>query len=87
MTHPSSMIFPCDFTFKILGRENEQFQGEVLSILHRHFPHLSEGAIRQKQSRQGKYLALSVTIKAESQTQLDAVYQELSESPQVLFVL
>ncbi len=79
--------FPCDFTLKIVGLADAAFEGEVLKILHQHFPHLGEGAIRLNPSKNGKYLAFTVTVHAISQAQLDAAYCDLSASQHVLFAL
>lgn len=82
-----NLSFPCEFTFKVVGLSNTEFEGEVLKIFRQHFPHLGEGAISLKPSKQGKYLALSVTVHAISQAQLDSTYQALSDNPLILFAL
>lgn len=81
------LTFPCEFTFKIIGLANHEFEGEVLRIMREHFPQLGENAISLKNSKNGKYLALSVVVQAKSQPQLDAAYTALSNNPLILFVL
>lgn len=81
------LTFPCEFTFKIIGQANKEFEGEVLMILRQHFPQLSEAAIRYTTSKNANYLAYTVTVQATSQEQLDAAYKALSDSPVVLFAL
>tara|TARA_R110002110_G_scaffold415809_1_gene656468 strand:- start:4633 stop:4905 length:273 start_codon:yes stop_codon:yes gene_type:complete len=83
----SKLSFPCKFTFKIIGLANDQFEGEVVGILNRHFPQMGEGAITLRDSKNKKYLSYSVTIDAQSQAQLDAAYTDLSKNPKILFVL
>ena len=80
-------VFPCDFTFKIIGQADDAFEGEVMRILRQHFPQMSEGAITMNLSKNSKYLSYSVTIRAISQAQLDAAYIDLSASPLILFVI
>lgn len=82
-----SLTFPCEFTFKIIGLANDLFESEVLQMFAQHFPQMGEGAINSKLSKNDKYLALSITVKANSQAELDAIYQVLSRHPLVLFVL
>lgn len=84
---PSLLEFPCEFVIKIFGKTSLEFQGAVLTILKKHIPHLGEGAIKTTPSKQDKYLALSVTFKAESQTQLDEIYRDLSACPLVVMAL
>lgn len=81
------LSFPCLFTFKIIGLANPEFEGEVLKIINQHFPQVSEGAFSTKLSKNGKYMAFTVNVKAISQPQLDAAYQDLSCNPLVLFAL
>lgn len=84
---PRQLQFPCQFTLKIIGHANEEFEGEVVKIINDHFPNLTEGAISLKPSKNSKFLAYSVTVEATSQAQLDAAYFDLSKSPHILFVL
>ena len=86
-TEKGKLTFPCEFTFKIIGLANNEFETEVLMIIHQHFPQISEGALTTKPSANGKYLAYSVTVNAKSQEQLNAAYEMLSKSPLILFVL
>jgi putative lipoic acid-binding regulatory protein len=83
----SALKFPCDFPIKIMGNANEEFEKTVFSIFRKHFPALKEGALKQRSSQQGKYLALTVTVHAENQKQLDDLYRDLSSSPAVIMAL
>ena len=86
-TDKSKLTFPCEFTLKIIGLANNEFETEVLMIINQHFPQIGEGALTTKLSANGKYLAYSVTVNAKSQEQLNAAYEMLSKSPLILFVL
>lgn len=79
--------FPCEFTIKIIGKSNETFEVEVLTLVRKHFPDTLEGALKLKHSKQKNYLAYSVTLWVESKETLDALYQDLSDCPQVIFTL
>ncbi|MFI4937253.1 MAG: YbeD family protein [Candidatus Berkiellales bacterium] len=81
------LTFPCQFTFKIIGLANHEFEWEVMKILREHFPQLGEGSTQFKLSTNGKYLAISCNVLAKSQDELDGTYQELSRHPLILFVL
>jgi putative lipoic acid-binding regulatory protein len=83
----SSLSFPCQFSFKVIGKAAPEFEGEVLRIFRQHFPQLGEGAIRLAHSKKEKYIAYTVTVQAVSQAQLDAAYLDLSQHPLVLFAL
>ncbi|MCH9756036.1 MAG: DUF493 domain-containing protein [Gammaproteobacteria bacterium] len=81
------LIFPSDFPIKIIGEITEQFEKDILMIARRHHPELKDDAIQRKVSQQGNYLALSITVRAVSQTALDALYTELSKHPDTKMVL
>lgn len=81
------LSFPCQFPIKIVGKAGLAFEGEVMRIIRTHVADLGEGAIEEHPSKGGKYLAMTVTIMATSQVQLDAIYTELSASSQVIMVL
>ncbi len=83
----SKLTFPCEFTFKVIGMANDQFESEVLQMFRQHFPQLGEAAISSNPSKNNKYLAFSIIVNATSQAQLDEMYQVLSHHPLVLFVL
>jgi putative lipoic acid-binding regulatory protein len=83
----SLLTFPCDFTLKVFGLRNDEFEGAVLMIIHKHLPDFVDRAIQVRPSKNGKYHALSITVHVSSQEQLDAIYTDLSASPHVVMVL
>lgn len=82
-----ALKFPCDFPIKVIGNANDSFEAAVLTIVRKHVPDIREGAIKFNSSKQGKYLAITLVIQATSQTQLDAIFQELSAHEQVVMVI
>jgi len=78
MSDESLIEFPCDFPIKIMGDNCDEFEAEIIRIVRQHVPDLGEAAIRQRQSGKGNYLAITVTIRAQSQSHLDALYRELT---------
>ena len=87
MTEKKLLQFPCRFPIKVMGRADATLEGELLTIVRRHVPDLGEGAITQRPSRKGNYLAFTITINAQSQQQLDNLYRELHAHAQVVMVL
>jgi putative lipoic acid-binding regulatory protein len=79
--------FPCDFPIKVMGKAEPGFEALVVGIVRRHAPDLGEGAVSSRGSSGGRYLALTLTVRAESRAQLDAIYRELSAHPDVLMSL
>jgi len=83
---PSPFEFPLIFPLKVIGRNADDFEGFVVSVVKTHAP-LSERTVTTRPSQGGKYLAVTVTFVVESREQLDAIYQELSGHERVLMAL
>jgi putative lipoic acid-binding regulatory protein len=79
--------FPCEFPIKVMGRDSESFRSLTLAIVERHAGPLAAASITERPSRNGRFLALTYTIRAESRAQLDCIYQELTDSGVVLVSL
>lgn len=83
----SAIQFPCEFPIKAFGSGHGDFEVLVVGIVRRHTPDLAEGAVSSRLSKGGKYLAVTVTIRAQNQAQLDAIYRDLSACPEVAMAL
>ncbi|MFM1990800.1 MAG: hypothetical protein RJA99_3757 [Pseudomonadota bacterium] len=79
--------FPTDFPIKIMGRRVDGFADEIVGVLRRHAPDFDAATLEMRPSRQGNYLGLTATIRANSREQLDGLYRELTAHPLVKVVL
>lgn len=79
--------FPCEFPIKAVGLAEDSFGLLVVEIIRKHVDDLTEGAVNTRTSSNGKYLSVTVTINAESKSQLDAIYIELSGHERVMMAL
>jgi hypothetical protein len=87
MAEDTLLEFPCDFPIKVMGAATDDFRSLALGIITRHFGPPAEGAIEERPSSGGKYLGITITVRAESKAQLDAAYGELTSCRQVLVAL
>lgn len=83
----SVMTFPCQFPIKAMGIAEEGFDVLVVSLVRKHAPDLTEGAVKTRLSHGGKYISITVTVEAESRQQLDNIYYELTGHEKVLMAL
>lgn len=83
----SPLQFPCSFPIKAMGITSAELDIRIVEIIRRHVPDIQEGAVTSKPSRTEKYTSVTVTILATSRQQLDAIYQDLSDAPEVLVAL
>jgi uncharacterized protein len=79
--------FPCEFPIKVMGAATDEFRSLALGIITRHFGPPGDDRIEERPSSGGKYLGITITVRAESKAQLDAAYAELTSCRQVLVAL
>ena len=85
---PESLLaFPCDFPIKIMGETQPGFAQAVMDVVLRHAPDFDASTMEMRRSRLGKYLSLTVTVRASSREQLDNLYRDLCDHPMVKMVL
>jgi len=83
----SLLEFPCDFPIKVMGRAEPGFDALVVELVRRHAPTLGEGAITSRPSKGGKWISVTVTLRAESKSQLDAIYLDLTSHEKIVMAL
>lgn len=83
----SPLEFPCEFPIKAMGHTADDFDSLVVSLVRRHAPDLGEGAVRTRLSRRGRFMSVTVTIRASSRQQLDSIYMDLTANERVLMAL
>ncbi len=79
--------FPCRFPIKVMGRDREGFPAHVTGLIGLHTAEIAHEDIAIRPSRNGNFISVTVTFTAESREQLDRIYQSLTDSEQILFVL
>jgi len=82
----SLIDFPCHFPIKVVGKSLHDFESMVVDIASKHAP-LSPDAVKTRPSRNGNYLAVTVTVHVHTKSQIDLIYQELTECGRVLWAL
>ena len=79
--------FPCEFPIKVMGKSHDDFMTCVSEIFDRHVPDFKQAQVKVRESGKGNYAAITVTIQAQSQQQLDNIYMDLSAHELVLMAL
>lgn len=86
-THDEVFDFPCRFPIKVMGERHDAFAQTILQAVQQHAPGTVETDIQVRESSNGRYLSLTVTVEAVSREQLDAIYRALSGHEMVKVVL
>jgi putative lipoic acid-binding regulatory protein len=87
MSDTSLQVFPSDFPIKVMGRHDGNLRALTQAIIERHAGPQAETRIRTRTSGDGNFLALTYTVHATSQEQLDTIYRELTACKSVLMAL
>lgn len=83
----SPLKFPCDFPIKIIGKSGDDFESAAITIVRKYAQDLSEGAFQLRPSKNNNFTAITVTINAKNQKQLDNIYEELTACEHVIMAL
>lgn len=59
----------------------------VFDIVREHAPETKQDAMHKRESANGKYVSITVTVNAQSRDQLDAIYQALTDHEHILMAL
>ena len=86
MTRDTLIEFPTAFPIKALGRDVPDFRSAVLEVIAAHARFDPESDVREQASSKGNFISITVTLQAESQEQLDTIYQSLHDHELVLMV-
>ena len=84
---PAVLQFPCRFPIKAMGRHDDSFADLITGIVSRHAGPVEAHNVQVNASNNGRYLAVTVTIEAQSKAQLDAIYMELTAHEAVIMAL
>jgi uncharacterized protein len=83
----SNFVFPTEYPLKVAGKNSTTLETVIVEIVQRHVADFDSTTVTVRESKGGKYLAVSLSFTAHSKTQLDALYSELTQHPEVLWAL
>ncbi len=83
----SLIEYPSDFPIKVMGPTHADFASVIVTVVQKHDETFHEGRLDARPSAKGNYTGLTVTVRATSRAQLDALYTELSGHPMVKIVM
>lgn len=86
-TRASLLEFPCHFPLKVIGKNEETFELQVMRIMQKYVVEADTAHCQRRLSAGSKYLALTISFMAQDQEQLEAIYCELSSLELVQFTL
>ena len=79
--------YPSRFPLKVFGKPSAEFEGTVVDLVRARIPQAEHIEISRRNSRGGKYQALTLTFTVYTQQQLEDIYRDLHECEQVMMSL
>lgn len=79
--------FPCAYPIKVMGLATPHFEKEIVSVVKRHAPEVTEQHVSVRVSGNGNYLAITVVIEATGLEQLTVMFEDLKAHTSVKMVL
>lgn len=84
-TDETLLTFPSDLAVKVFGRNDSGFRDAAISIVEAHYG--KAYTVAEQASKQASYVSLTITVRAESRAQIDALYRDLVSNELVLMAL
>ncbi|MCU7891112.1 MAG: DUF493 domain-containing protein [Candidatus Thiodiazotropha sp. (ex Ustalcina ferruginea)] len=80
--------FPCNFPIKVMGKAEPGFEAMIVELVSRHTSEVLDTAVNSRLSKGGgKWVSITINLRAESKDQLDAIYLDLSAHEKVVMAL
>lgn len=79
--------FPCQYTFKIFGRQSPTLVDRVTAIVARTLGPVPPEAVAVRSSSGGRYLSITIELHVDARSQLETVYAELRAEAEVLLYI
>tara|TARA_B100000029_G_C16751098_1_gene658238 strand:- start:106 stop:375 length:270 start_codon:yes stop_codon:yes gene_type:complete len=83
----TSIEFPCNFPIKVIGRNADNLMELVISVIRAHISDFQAQSVNSRESGQGKYVSVTVTVRVTDKSVLDGIYRDLSKNQKVIMVL
>ena len=84
---PPKIQFPCDYTIRVMGDAGHDFRETVVEVMERHAGPVDETTVSVRDSRNGRYMSVTVTIVATGESQLKTIFEDLKATGRVHMVL
>ncbi len=84
---PPRIEFPCDYPIKVIGEVSDDGIAEIVAIVRQHAPEVTPDQVSTRDSRNGNFRSVRVTIVATGEEQLRVLHEDLIALPNVRLVL
>lgn len=86
-TDDSLIVYPCVFPIKVMGAHVHGFAAAMMDVAGSYDPAFDRSTVELRESKGGKFLGVTLMVRATSRAQLDDIYRALTSHPMVKIVL
>ena len=79
--------FPCQFPLKVMGKTGCELQKSIEQIVNQHVLTQHQLSLSERTSSEARFISITVTIEAQSRSQLDDLYRAFNAHPDIMMVL
>ena len=83
----STLTFPGSFSLYVMGKNEDDFEDFIFTLLKRHLPELQKAALTTRLSKVSNYISVKAVLSIESKEQIDKIYLDLYEHKRILMSL
>lgn len=83
----SLIEFPTPFAVKVMGRNEPHFPARVRALVMQHTDEHEPLREESRESKNGRFVSVTIEITAVNRAQLDSIYQVLTDDEDVLMAL
>ncbi len=87
MDNPPKLVFPCQYPIKVMGRAAPDYKACILDVLAQTKTSYDADKVQLIDSRNGRFQSVRVTITAEGEAHLQALFEALKATGRVQMVL
>jgi uncharacterized protein len=80
-------LYPGTVAVKVFIHDDEKTKNEIIGIVKNIFPHLADTEISSQHSTKQKFQSIIFKIYVEDKKDIEALYQVISQHPEVKMVL
>lgn len=84
---PPRIEYPCRYPIKVMGPNDDDFADMVLAIGQRHASEVTERSLTVRTSRNARWVAVTLIITARSESQIEAIFNDLKATGRVTLTL
>lgn len=87
MTESHKLQYPCEFTIKVFGKKTKAFETSVMTTVNQFVKKLRENAYQFTESKEGRYLSITITFTADSEEHITQIGKALQSCDDVIMVI